>query len=64
MPMHVDGNCFCGYLTFEAEIDPASVQLCHCSDCQIFSSSAFRIVVPARPGSFRMLGRVDGLSLV
>jgi len=27
--MHVDGSCFCGYLAFEAEIDPATVELCH-----------------------------------
>ena len=55
MPMKVDGACYCGYLTFEAEIDPASVLICHCNDCQIFTSSAFRIVVPALPGTFRML---------
>lgn len=53
--MKVDGTCFCGYLTFEAEVDPATVELCHCRDCQILSSSAFRIVVPALPGSFRQL---------
>lgn len=53
--MHVDGSCFCGYLAFEAEIDPATVELCHCNDCQIISSSAFRIVVPAIAGSFRLL---------
>jgi len=53
--MHVDGSCFCGYLAFEAEIDPATVELCHCNDCQIMSSSAFRIVVPAIAGSFRLV---------
>jgi hypothetical protein len=51
--MKVDGTCFCGYLTFEAEINPETVELCHCRDCQILSSSAFRIIVPALPGSFR-----------
>ena len=53
--MKVDGSCFCGDLTFEAEIDPATVELCHCGDCQRIASSAFRIVVPALPGSFRLL---------
>jgi hypothetical protein len=53
--MKVDGSCFCGYLTFEAEIDPDNVIICHCNDCQILTSSAFRIVVPAVPGSFKML---------
>lgn len=53
--MKVDGACHCGYLTFEAEIDPADVIVCHCTDCQVLSSSAFRIVVPAKPGSFHFL---------
>ena len=26
--MKVDGSCFCGYLTYAAEIDPATVELC------------------------------------
>jgi hypothetical protein len=53
--MRVDGTCHCGYLTFEAEVDPATVEVCHCTDCQVLSSSAFRIVVPAIQGSFRLL---------
>ena len=53
--MKVDGACFCGHVTFEAEIDPDGVVLCHCTDCQRMTSSAFRMVAPARPGSFRLL---------
>jgi hypothetical protein len=53
--MRVDGACFCGAITFEAEIDPGSVGLCHCTDCQRIASSAFRVVAEARPGSFRLL---------
>ena len=53
--MKVDGSCYCGHLTFEAEVDPATVILCHCTDCQVLSSSAFRIIVPAIDGSFRLL---------
>lgn len=53
--MHVDGRCHCGYVTYAAEIDPAAVSICHCTDCQVMTSSAFRIVVVARPGSFRLL---------
>ncbi len=53
--MRVDGSCFCGNLTFEAEVDPTTVILCHCTDCQFLSSSAFRIIVPAIEGSFRLL---------
>jgi hypothetical protein len=43
--MNVDGRCLCGYLTYEAEVDPATVRLCHCTDCQTVSGSAFRVTV-------------------
>jgi len=53
--MHVDGSCHCGRLTYTAEIDPAKVSICHCTDCQAMSSSAFRMIVVAEKGSFRLL---------
>ena len=40
--MKIDGRCHCGYITFEAEADPDNVGICHCTDCQTFSGSAFR----------------------
>ena len=54
--MKVDGGCHCGRITFEAEVDPAKVLICHCTDCQSLSGSAFRTVVRFRPppsGFFR-----------
>lgn len=53
--MHIDGSCHCGLITYVAEIDPDKVIICHCSDCQVLSSSAFRMVVLAEKGSFRLL---------
>ncbi|MFN0194901.1 MAG: GFA family protein [Aestuariivirga sp.] len=53
--MKVDGRCHCGNLVFEAEIDPADVQICHCHDCQTLSGSAFSVIVPAIPGTFRFV---------
>jgi hypothetical protein len=53
--MKIDGSCHCGAITYEAEVDPERVQVCHCSDCQTLSGSAFRTVVPAIDGSFRLL---------
>ena len=54
--MKIDGRCHCGSVTYEAEIDPDTVEICHCSDCQTLTSSAFRVVVPALLGSFHLLG--------
>lgn len=53
--MKIDGHCHCGFLSYEAEVDPAQVEICHCTDCQTLSGSAFRVVVPAEGGSFRLL---------
>lgn len=54
--MKVTGGCHCRAIRFSAEIDPARVVLCHCTDCQAFTSSAFRVTVPAPVASFRLTG--------
>ena len=53
--MKIDGGCHCGYLAYEAEIDPEQVGGCHCRDCQTFSGSAFRGFAPAIEGTFKLL---------
>jgi hypothetical protein len=53
--MKVDGTCHCGSIRYEAEIDPAKVVICHCTDCQTLSGSAFRTVVPTNEGTFRLM---------
>jgi hypothetical protein len=53
--MKVDGRCHCGHIRYEAEIDPDTVAICNCTDCQTLSGSAFRTVVPTKKGSFRLL---------
>lgn len=54
--MHIDGGCHCGLIRYEAEIDPEKVQICHCTDCQTLTGSAYRVTVPAQPGKFKLLG--------
>jgi hypothetical protein len=41
--MQVDGKCFCGAVTYAAEIDERQVLVCHCTDCQNHSGSAYRV---------------------
>src|SRR5690348_8667687 len=53
--MQVSGGCHCGAIRYEAEIDPGRVGVCHCTDCQRLSATAFRVTVPALLGSFRLL---------
>ncbi len=53
--MKVAGQCHCGQIKFEAEIDPAAVRICHCTDCQTLTGSAYRVNVQAAAASFRLL---------
>jgi hypothetical protein len=53
--MKIDGRCHCGYIAYEAEIDLANVMICHCSDCQTLSGSAFRTVAFSREATVKLL---------
>ena len=53
--MNIDGACHCGQIQYRAEIDPEDVLICHCTDCQTLSGSAYRTVAPAKEGSFQLV---------
>lgn len=54
--MKIDGGCHCGFIAYEGEADPDKAAICHCTDCQKLSGSAFRTVVPVPDTSFKMTG--------
>jgi len=41
----IAGGCLCGKVRYSASGDPAFVGVCHCTDCQKFTGSAFAVVV-------------------
>lgn len=53
--MKVDGACHCGNIAFEADIDMDRVRICHCTDCQQLSGTAFRVVAPCPEVHFHLL---------
>ena len=53
--MKVQGQCHCGAIAYEAEVQPGSMTICHCTDCQVHSGSAFRANISAPAASFRLL---------
>jgi hypothetical protein len=55
--MKVDGACACGSITIEGEANADAVSICHCTDCQTTSGSAFRVAVPVAGESFRVSGK-------
>jgi hypothetical protein len=55
LEMKIDGGCHCGYVTYSADADPERTSICHCTDCQILSGSAFRVSIAAPDHGFRIL---------
>ncbi len=54
--MKISGSCHCGYITYEGEADPEKASICHCTDCQTSTGSAFRTNIPVAAEHFRMSG--------
>lgn len=50
--MKVEGRCHCGAIAYEADVDPERVTICHCTDCQTLTGTAFRVTVPAAADAF------------
>ena len=55
--MRIDGACSCGAIKIEGEADPEKTQICHCTDCQTSTGSAFRVSVPVPGASFKITGQ-------
>lgn len=54
--MKISGACHCGTITVEGEADPEKVSICHCTDCQTGTGSAFRVSIPVAGDKFKMTG--------
>jgi hypothetical protein len=52
LTIKIDGACHCGAITYEAELQPDKVGICHCSDCQTLSASAFRTIALVQVETF------------
>ena len=55
--MRIDGKCHCGKISFEADVNPDAVGICHCADCQTLTGSVFRANVQAAAESFVLRGQ-------
>lgn len=56
--MDIDGACLCGDVTWRAKIDPQSVGICHCTQCQINGASAFQWAARVPVEDFELLSGV------
>ena len=55
--MKIEGSCHCGKISFEADINPELVIICHCTDCQTISGAPFRANVPVKRENFVLRGQ-------
>ena len=53
--MQVEGGCLCGHIEYKAGVDPDKVAICHCTDCQTNSGTAYGVVVAVVNEDFRLL---------
>jgi hypothetical protein len=52
--MKFDGHCYCGNVTYQADVDPDRVSVCHCTDCQTLTGSPYRVTVVGSRDSIRL----------
>jgi hypothetical protein len=57
-PMKITGQCHCGNVSYEANIDPDLISICHCTDCQTLTGSAYRVTAITSSESLRLVGSV------
>jgi hypothetical protein len=55
--MKINGSCHCGFIKIEGEADPERVSICHCTDCQTRTGSAFGVSVPVPGNTFKVEGQ-------
>jgi len=53
--MKIDGSCHCGKIAYQAEVDPDTLAICHCTDCQTLTGSTYRATIPAPAETFKLL---------
>jgi len=53
---HIEGSCLCGRVRYRTDAEPSFVGVCHCTDCQKFSGSAFATVLGVPAAALKVTG--------
>lgn len=54
----LDGHCLCGKVSYSSDGDPVATFICHCTDCQRSTGSAFSTVVGVELETFHIEGEL------
>jgi hypothetical protein len=57
--MKLDGGCLCGKVRYAAEAEPIFVGVCHCTNCQKGSGTAFNAVVAVPKPALSLTGTLS-----
>ena len=52
----IEGGCLCGKVRYSADTEPVFVGVCHCTDCQHFTGSAFATVLGLPAPALKVTG--------
>jgi hypothetical protein len=58
-PSPITGRCLCGSVSYRADAEPVAQAVCHCTDCQHQTGTAFSVIV----GVPRAALTIDGSTL-
>lgn len=53
------GGCLCGKVRYRADVEPATTAICHCTNCQRQSGSAFSVNVMLPEASLEIEGTLS-----
>jgi hypothetical protein len=53
---HIEGGCLCGKVRYSADTEPVFIGVCHCTDCQRFTGSAFATVMGLPAAALKTTG--------
>jgi hypothetical protein len=53
---NLSGRCLCGNVTYSADAEPVAQVLCHCTNCQRQTGTAFSIVIGVPTAAFHVEG--------
>src|SRR5437870_2609085 len=52
----LDGSCLCGKVTYRCDAEPVAQAVCHCTDCQRQTGTAFSVIVGVPSGALQIEG--------
>lgn len=59
---HIEAGCRCGGVRYGADAETLFVGVCHCSDCQRFTGSAFATVGAVPSSALKVSGKLTTFS--